>query len=78
MKFTRLVSVTNFVVASSALGFQVFVLYPWHTQLDHGFEELKKEHLKVLESVRGKISNEEQQGLKDRIEKLGQNRWRWF
>ncbi|KAI5864353.1 mitochondrial phosphate carrier protein [Durotheca rogersii] len=52
MIITRLISLTNFAVASSALGFQVFVLYPWHNQLDQSFEELKKEHLRVLEAVR--------------------------
>ncbi|KAL7624251.1 hypothetical protein AAE478_005811 [Parahypoxylon ruwenzoriense] len=52
MIVTRLISLTNFAVASSALGFQVFVLYPWHNQLDQSFEELKKEHLRVLEAVR--------------------------
>lgn len=78
MKITRLISLTNFVVASSALGFQVFVLYPWHQELDAGFEDLKKEHLKVLEAVRGKISNKEQQGLQNKIEELSAKRWRWF
>ncbi|KAI1845513.1 hypothetical protein JX266_008371 [Neoarthrinium moseri] len=48
MIVTRLISLTNFVVASSALGFQVFVLYPWHKQLDESFESLKKEHLPEL------------------------------
>ncbi|KAI0182059.1 mitochondrial phosphate carrier protein [Hypoxylon sp. FL1284] len=51
MIITRLISLTNFAVASSALGFQVFVLYPWHNQLDESFAELKKEHLRVLEAV---------------------------
>ncbi|KAL3296061.1 Mitochondrial phosphate carrier protein [Colletotrichum asianum] len=50
---TRAISLTNFLVASSALGFQVFVLYPWHEQLSHDFEELKKEHLRVLDYVKG-------------------------
>ncbi|KAI1262682.1 hypothetical protein F5Y18DRAFT_429907 [Xylariaceae sp. FL1019] len=48
MKYTRLISITNFAVASSALCFQIFVLEPWHTQLDESFEELKKEHHRVL------------------------------
>ncbi|KAK0736467.1 hypothetical protein B0T21DRAFT_288919 [Apiosordaria backusii] len=48
---TRLISLTNFAVATSALGFQVFVLYPWHLQLDEDFEALKKEHLKVLDAI---------------------------
>ncbi|RAH53451.1 hypothetical protein BO85DRAFT_405511 [Aspergillus piperis CBS 112811] len=51
MIVTRGISLTNFVVASSALAFQVFVLYPWHKQLDEGFEALKKEHLRVLKSL---------------------------
>ncbi|KAE8398505.1 hypothetical protein BDV37DRAFT_288488 [Aspergillus pseudonomiae] len=46
---TRSISLTNFLVASSALAFQVFVLYPWHKQLDESFEDLKKEHLRVLQ-----------------------------
>ncbi len=52
MIVTRLISLTNFAVASSALGFQVFVLYPWHNQLDESFQELKKEHIRVLEAVK--------------------------
>ncbi len=48
MIITRGFSLTNFVIASSALCFQVFVLYPWHQRLDEDFQELKKEHLKVL------------------------------
>jgi len=50
MFVTRAISMTNFLVASSALGFQVFVLYPWHKELDEGFEALKKEHLRVLDA----------------------------
>lgn len=49
---TRIVSLTNFVVASSALCFQVGVLYPWHKELDENFEKLKKEHLAVLEIIK--------------------------
>lgn len=58
MIVTRAISLTNFLVASSALGFQVFVLYPWHTELDERFEELKKEHIRlqhVVESRFGEI-----------------------
>ncbi|PLB36794.1 uncharacterized protein BDW47DRAFT_108077 [Aspergillus candidus] len=51
MIFTRSVSLTNFAVASSALCFQVFVLYPWHQQLDDSFEELKKEHRQLLQKI---------------------------
>ena len=51
MWVTRLISLTNFGVASSALGFQVFVLYPWHEQLSDDFDKLKREHLRVLDAV---------------------------
>ncbi|KAI1621521.1 hypothetical protein EDD37DRAFT_548952, partial [Exophiala viscosa] len=45
--FTKGVSLTNFVIASSALCFQVFVLYPWHHQLDDEFKRMKEEHLQI-------------------------------
>ena len=51
MRITRLISMTNFAVATSALGFQVFVLYPWHHQLQDDFNSLKEEHLRVLRSI---------------------------
>ncbi|KAJ4403850.1 hypothetical protein N0V82_010594 [Gnomoniopsis sp. IMI 355080] len=49
---TRIISITNFAVASSALCFQVGVLYPWHKELDENFEKLKKEHLMVLDVIK--------------------------
>jgi solute carrier family 25 (mitochondrial phosphate transporter), member 3 len=52
MFITRTISLTNFLVATSALGFQVCVLYPWHKQLDDDFEALKKEHLRVLDTIK--------------------------
>lgn len=51
MKITRLISMTNFAVASSALAFQVFVLYPWHSQLQNDFNSLKEEHIRVMRSL---------------------------
>lgn len=51
MLVTRGISLVNFAVASSALAFQVFVLYPWHNQLDDEFKALKKEHLRVLHQI---------------------------
>lgn len=48
MLIARRFSVTNFVIATSALGFQVFVLYPWHKQLDDDFKELKDEQLRIM------------------------------
>jgi hypothetical protein len=49
----RGISMTNFLVASSALGFQVFVLYPWHKRLDEDFEALRTEHLRVVCALEG-------------------------
>ncbi|QQK41988.1 Putative Mitochondrial phosphate carrier protein [Penicillium digitatum] len=51
MWITRGISLVNFGVASSALAFQVFVLYPWHNQLDDEFKSLKKEHQRVLKQL---------------------------
>ncbi|KAJ5886482.1 uncharacterized protein N7473_009156 [Penicillium subrubescens] len=48
MIITRGFSLTNFVIASSALCFQVCVLYPWHHKLEDEFKELKIEHLRLL------------------------------
>lgn len=55
MWITRAVSITNFTVASSALGFQVFVLYPWHEQLQQDFNQLREEHLQALKSIKGEV-----------------------
>jgi hypothetical protein len=47
MLITRTFSLTNFIIATSALSFQVFVLYPWHKRLDDDFETLKEEHVRT-------------------------------
>lgn len=81
MIITRAVSLTNFVVASTALGFQVFVLYPWHKELDERFEELKKEHLKVLDAVGNGISEQQRKTLSDELNDLksrSSRRWWWL
>lgn len=80
MIVTRAISVTNFMVASSALCFQVFVLYPWHKELDAGFEDLKKEHLKVLSAVGNSISPQERATLTEKISELkaqSSKKWWW-
>ncbi|KAB5572456.1 hypothetical protein GE09DRAFT_993013 [Coniochaeta sp. 2T2.1] len=77
MFITRAVSFTNFFVATSALGFQVCVLYPWHKELDERFEELKKEHLRVLDSMKAVsegASVEKRKGIRDMIN--GLSGWR--
>ncbi|VUC31381.1 unnamed protein product [Clonostachys rosea] len=80
MIVTRAISVTNFMVASSALCFQVFVLYPWHKELDAGFEDLKKEHLKVLNAVGTNISDQQRASLTEKITELksqSSKKWWW-
>jgi hypothetical protein len=39
--FTHYLPIISFVVGSSALSFQIFVLYPWHNELDKEFKNLK-------------------------------------
>ena len=53
MIVARRFSLTNFFIATSALCFQVFVLYPWHIRLDDDFAELRKEHLATVQAVQG-------------------------
>ena len=49
-KFGQNLPIFNFVIASTALTFQMSVLYPWHLQLDHDFEKMKLENeAKLLE-----------------------------
>jgi hypothetical protein len=50
MRLTRAFSLTNFSIATSALAFQVFVLYPWHHQLDTDFKHLEKRVQEQLEA----------------------------
>ncbi|KAF1994114.1 hypothetical protein P154DRAFT_527270 [Amniculicola lignicola CBS 123094] len=76
MLITRSFSLTNFVVASSALGFQVFVLYPWHKQLDDDFKALKVEHLRVLAEVQ-KVSAKERREIRDKLNELNARRIWW-
>ncbi|RPA85144.1 hypothetical protein BJ508DRAFT_13557 [Ascobolus immersus RN42] len=63
---TKLISLTNFVIASSALAFQVGVLYPWHHELDAEFQELKKEYRELM--------TEQRLEREKRMEELGEIR----
>lgn len=58
MWFTRGFSLTNFAIGSSALCFQIFVLYPWHEKLEEEFDELRKEHARLLEDTRAQHRDE--------------------
>ena len=55
MLFTRGFSLTNFVIGSSALSFQVFVLFPWHEKLDEEFHKLKADHARLLQEQRNEL-----------------------
>lgn len=48
MLYTKLISFTNFTIATSALCFQVFALYAWHNELDREFKKLKEDHKQLL------------------------------
>jgi len=78
MIITRGFSLTNFAIGTSALAFQVFVLYPWHEQLDRDFAALKTEHLRVLHEGESERA-QELKGIREQIEKLNekQSRWVW-
>jgi len=77
MLIARRFSLTNFFIATTALGFQVFVLYPWHKTLDEDFQELRKETFKVLregEKARLKELGE----IKEQISALEKRNRSWF
>ncbi|KAF2639760.1 14-3-3 protein [Massarina eburnea CBS 473.64] len=69
MLITRGFSLTNFVIGSSALCFQIFVLYPWHEKLEEEFTELKKEHARLLEDTKQK-HRDELMGIRQQLELL--------
>ncbi|CBX94510.1 hypothetical protein LEMA_P120010.1 [Plenodomus lingam JN3] len=73
MLITRGFSLTNFVIGSSALCFQVFVLYPWHEQLDEEFKELRKEHARLLHDTHQKHRSE-LQSIREQLEKLNEQK----
>jgi len=74
MIFTRGVSLTNFVIATSALGFQVFVLYPWHKRLDEDFEQLKREHIQTLHRTE-EVRTGELKGINEQLRRLDKKWW---
>jgi hypothetical protein len=58
MMITKTFSLTNFLIGSSALCFQIFVLYPWHEKLDAEFGVLKKEHARLLDETHQRQKDE--------------------
>jgi hypothetical protein len=74
MIFTRGVSLTNFVIATSALGFQVFVLYPWHQRLDEDFQHLRDEHVRLLHQGE-KARLDELKGINEQLKTFSKKWW---
>ncbi len=77
MMFTRGFSLTNFAIGTSALCFQVFVLYPWHERLDDEFKALKVEHLRVLHA--GESERRTQlEAIRKSLEELEKRKGGWL
>ena len=76
---TRTFSLTNFLIGTSALSFQVFVLFPWHEKLEHEFLALKADHARLLQEQRGELGllREEIRGLVRREGVREGQRGRW-
>jgi len=77
MLIARRFSLTNFFIATTALGFQVFVLYPWHKRLDDDFQELRLETFKVLRDGE-KARLKELLEIKEQIRALEKKNQSWF
>lgn len=71
MLITRGFSLTNFVIGSSALCFQIFVLYPWHEKLEEEFIELKKDHARLLEDTK-EHHRTELKGIREQLQQLNE------
>jgi len=72
MLIARRFSITNFAIATSALAFQVFVLYPWHEKLDEDFKELRQENLRLMQEMeKGRLT--ELKEIKETFSRLRAN-----
>lgn len=73
MLITRGFSLTNFVIGSSALCFQIFVLYPWHEKLEVEFNQLTKAHESMLRETTER-HRQELAGIRAELEKLNKEK----
>jgi hypothetical protein len=73
----RGISLTNSFVTSSALGFQVFVLCPWHEQLDENFEALRMERLRVVCAIEG-INTQDAEEILSQVKEPRLKAWSWL
>ncbi|CAF0781706.1 unnamed protein product [Adineta steineri] len=63
----------NFLIASVALGFQVTVLYPWHYELQHEFNELQKQQDAKLRQYH-ELKMQTIKNIEDNLTKLNRER----
>lgn len=49
--FTRVMPSFNVLIGTTALTFQVLVLYPWHLQLDEELKKLQQENERLANLV---------------------------
>jgi len=67
MFYYKILPIINLFIGSSALAFQIIVLYPWHEQLDRDFKELREEYnqkLKIYHELKVKRFDELENKLK--------------
>lgn len=65
----KIVPLLNFLIASTALGFQVCVLYPWHHQLEEKFYQLQGEQKSQLEEYH-RMKMQTIKSIEDNLNKL--------
>jgi hypothetical protein len=76
MILTRSFSLTNFFIGGSALAFQIFILYPWHEQLQEDFKKMQAENIRTLKETE-QARLEELSAIKHQLSLL-QARKRWI
>ena len=50
--FKRYLPIISFIVGTTALTFQITVLYPWHNELDKDFHKLEKLKIETDENLK--------------------------
>jgi aminopeptidase-like protein len=69
----KFLPIVNFAIATAALGFQVFVLYPWHHQLEEDFKELQHQQETKLEEYH-QLKMQTIKNIEDNLVKLTVNK----
>ena len=53
-KYYKHLPLINLFLSTGALSFQVFVLYPWHEELSHRFNDLKNHVVFKTDKIKDK------------------------